>query len=96
MAKSESEYLDDSDDDDWVPESEEEEKPVKKRICRRSVASNLLDPNCCSCSKNSCCKTRICPCRASGGSCRDLCACLSRNCVNRTVKGGSLEFLPPD
>ena len=47
MDTSESEYLDDSDDDDWVAELEEEEKPVKKRICRRSVASNLLDTNRC-------------------------------------------------
>ncbi|KAK9993618.1 hypothetical protein SO802_023321 [Lithocarpus litseifolius] len=97
MDTSESE-MDDSDDDDWVPESEEEEKPVKKRICRTSVASNLLDTlDCCSCSKNSSCKTMRCPCRASGGSCGTSCACLSRKCANsRTVKGGSPEFLPPD
>ena len=88
----ESEYLDDSDDDDWVAELEEEEKPVKKRICRRSVASNLLDTNSCSCSRNSTCKTLICPCRASGGSCSALCVCLTTKCANRrTVKGG-----PPD
>ncbi|KAK7821644.1 hypothetical protein CFP56_012410 [Quercus suber] len=40
MDTSKSEYLDDFDDDDWVLESEEKEKPVKKRICRTSIASN--------------------------------------------------------
>ena len=91
MDTSESKYLDDSDDDDWVPESEEEEKPVKKRICRTSVASNPLDTLVCSsCSKNSSCKTIRCPCHASGRSCGTSCACKCANC--RTVKGGSPEF----
>lgn len=38
---------------------------------------------CCSCSKNSLCKTNKCRCRSSGGSCGASCGCKRFKCTNR-------------
>lgn len=38
---------------------------------------------CCSCSKQSFCKTSKCECRGSGGSCSASCGCSSKKCSNR-------------
>ncbi|KAL9229220.1 hypothetical protein vseg_004708 [Gypsophila vaccaria] len=48
---------------------------------------------CCTCSKQSSCKTNKCECRASGGSCSSSCGCISKKCSNREgdkVNGNSL------
>ncbi|KAH9621896.1 hypothetical protein KSS87_019085 [Heliosperma pusillum] len=38
---------------------------------------------CCSCSKQSFCKTVKCECRASGGKCSASCSCSLKKCINR-------------
>ncbi|XP_044475240.1 kinesin-like protein KIN-4C [Mangifera indica] len=38
---------------------------------------------CCTCSKNSSCKTNKCQCRASGGICSSSCGCAAVKCSNR-------------
>ncbi|KAK9758401.1 hypothetical protein RND81_01G227200 [Saponaria officinalis] len=65
-------------------------------------ASTLAKENpntsvCCSCSKQSSCKTMKCKCRASGGSCSSSCGCTSKKCSNRDgdkVDGNSLLSEP--
>ncbi|XP_074263675.1 kinesin-like protein KIN-4C isoform X2 [Silene latifolia] len=44
---------------------------------------------CCSCSKQSFCKTMKCACRASGGSCSASCGCSLKKCINR--EGGIVK-----
>lgn len=39
---------------------------------------------CCSCSKQSLCKTARCECRAANGSCDSSCSCEPTKCSNRT------------
>jgi len=38
---------------------------------------------CCSCSRNSSCKTMKCQCRAARGSCGTSCSCVATKCANR-------------
>ncbi|XP_041019606.1 kinesin-like protein KIN-4C isoform X1 [Juglans microcarpa x Juglans regia] len=45
--------------------------------------ANTPSGACCSCSKNSSCKTTKCPCRAAGGSCGSSCSCVPMKCANR-------------
>uniref|UniRef100_A0A803NQ84 Kinesin motor domain-containing protein n=1 Tax=Cannabis sativa TaxID=3483 RepID=A0A803NQ84_CANSA len=41
---------------------------------------------CCSCSKNSSCKTNKCQCRSSGGFCGFSCGCMVSKCANREIE----------
>ncbi|KAJ8450283.1 hypothetical protein Cgig2_004740 [Carnegiea gigantea] len=41
---------------------------------------------CCTCSRQSSCKTLKCECRASGGSCSTSCGCSSNKCSNREAE----------
>lgn len=45
---------------------------------------------CCSCSKNSFCKTKKCECRAAGSTCNVSCGCISSKCSNR--EGGLIDI----
>ena len=45
-----------------------------------------IDGLCCTCSKQSSCKTLKCQCRANGNSCGQLCGCYSVKCSNREVE----------
>lgn len=40
---------------------------------------------CCSCTKNSLCKTSKCKCHASRGSCGTSCGCAASKCTNRVA-----------
>nr|POE46055.1 kinesin-like protein kin-4c [Quercus suber] len=84
MDTSETEYLDDSDDDDWAPKSEKEEKLY---CCSCSIKSSCKTMRCpCRASGGSCGTSSACVSRKCANS--------------RTVKGGSPEFqiheFPPD
>lgn len=48
-----------------------------------ALAQNSAPGVCCSCTKNSTCKTLKCECRAAGGSCCLSCGCLPSKCSNR-------------
>ncbi|XP_021759754.1 kinesin-like protein KIN-4C [Chenopodium quinoa] len=59
------------------------------------VKENSTSTICCTCSKQSFCKTMKCECRASGGSCSSSCGCSSNKCSNR--EGESKEdCIPPN
>ncbi|KAM5575401.1 kinesin-like protein KIN-4C [Rosa sericea] len=45
--------------------------------------SKTAAPVCCSCTKNSLCKTMKCKCRSKGGSCGASCGCAASKCSNR-------------
>ncbi|XP_022773083.1 kinesin-like protein KIN-4C isoform X2 [Durio zibethinus] len=45
-----------------------------------------VDGLCCTCSKNSSCKTTKCQCRANGNSCGQSCGCSSVKCSNREAE----------
>ncbi|KAG2698726.1 hypothetical protein I3760_07G163000 [Carya illinoinensis] len=45
--------------------------------------ANTPSGPCCSCSKNSSCKTTKCACRAAGGNCGSSCGCVPMKCANR-------------
>lgn len=47
------------------------------------VTSKTASTVCCSCSKNSLCKTMKCKCRSKGGSCGASCGCAASKCSNR-------------
>lgn len=46
---------------------------------------------CCSCSKQSFCKTMKCECRAVGGNCSESCGCSSNKCSNREDQKVNVE-----
>lgn len=48
-----------------------------------TVSQKNISPICCSCSKQSLCKTMKCKCRAAQGNCGPLCGCDLARCSNR-------------
>ena len=82
MDTSESKYLDDLDDDDWVPESEEEEKLYCSSCSKNSSCKTIRCP--CHASGHSC-----------GTSC--ACKCAKRRTVKGgSLEFQIHESLPPD
>ncbi|KAG5048678.1 hypothetical protein JHK85_009781 [Glycine max] len=70
--------------------SEESNDKIKMNTPEMSSASEnsvkmekTAEGLCCSCSKNSLCKTNKCRCRSSGGSCGASCGCKRFKCTNR-------------
>ena len=48
-----------------------------------AASTKIASKVCCSCTKNSLCKTTKCKCRSSGGGCGDSCGCVASKCNNR-------------
>ncbi|KAJ4962241.1 hypothetical protein NE237_022180 [Protea cynaroides] len=63
-----------------VPEKLSSESSSKEVNCK---IVNTASGICCSCSKNSSCKTMKCECRAANGLCGESCGCKSTKCSNR-------------
>ncbi|KAE8666761.1 Kinesin-like protein BC2 [Hibiscus syriacus] len=66
---------------------------LENKGCSDEVTEKI-DGICCSCSKQSSCKTSKCQCRANGSSCGQSCGCSSVKCSNRRAEaneGGSNE-----
>ncbi|ESQ31839.1 hypothetical protein EUTSA_v10003526mg [Eutrema salsugineum] len=57
-----------------------------------AVRSTSSSDVCCSCSRNSSCKTMKCQCRARKGSCGASCGCSSVRCSNRNADSDSEAF----
>ncbi|KAL4282085.1 hypothetical protein GQ457_03G034290 [Hibiscus cannabinus] len=66
---------------------------LESKGCSDEVTAKI-DGICCTCSKQSSCKTSKCQCRANGSSCGQSCGCSSVKCSNREAEandGGSNE-----
>ncbi|QHN92582.1 Chromosome-associated kinesin [Arachis hypogaea] len=62
------------------------QEDVKDDSIEGSGASgNIASEVCCSCSKNSLCKTSKCKCRTLGSSCGSSCGCRASKCANRVA-----------
>ncbi|XP_068653718.1 kinesin-like protein KIN-4C [Aristolochia californica] len=61
---------------------EEVENTSDEAVCPPRV-TKFASEVCCSCSKQSKCKTTKCACRCAGTSCGDTCGCMSAKCANR-------------
>ncbi|KAE8659240.1 hypothetical protein F3Y22_tig00116964pilonHSYRG00418 [Hibiscus syriacus] len=55
---------------------------LENKECSDEVTEKI-DGMCCTCSKQSSCKTSKCQCRANGSSCGQSCGCSSVKCSNR-------------
>ncbi|PKU64923.1 kinesin-like protein KIN-4C [Dendrobium catenatum] len=85
----------DESDEDWV---ESGKVTIKRRS--RGKKYNVEDENkvsendgrfCCSCSKNSTCKTKKCECRHISKPCSSQCGCNASKCANREDSFSSLD-----
>ncbi|KAK8552132.1 hypothetical protein V6N12_040745 [Hibiscus sabdariffa] len=58
---------------------------LENKGCSDEVTEKI-DGICCTCSKQSSCKTSKCQCRANGSSCGQSCGCSSAKCSNREAE----------
>ncbi|CAN0873449.1 Kinesin-like protein KIN-4C, partial [Linum grandiflorum] len=82
-------------DDEWVRSTRKTSRKMNSRSIRGRESRSPSDSSssgdggneaagqCCSCSRNSFCKTTKCECLAAGGICGPSCGCSKRKCSNR-------------
>ncbi|KAL1817639.1 hypothetical protein ACET3Z_020213 [Daucus carota] len=83
VSLSNSSHSDDKETVDTIPAAEHD-----------NMLKETFDVRCCSCSKQSFCKTSKCECRVAGGNCGVSCSCNPKKCSNREVSIKDLGAMP--
>ncbi|KAI5065342.1 hypothetical protein GOP47_0020037 [Adiantum capillus-veneris] len=91
---------DDDSDEDWCEMGKKLSSKTRNRKHKAEKSSSQIEQAsiqeqaadlCCSCSKQSGCKTGKCACKASGSFCGSNCQCSSKKCANRGSGSESSE-----